>query len=151
MKITTSRWWKISLHILYSVNNHNIIKHMAGDVHEENPIGLKDYRKLKEENYYVVDKSLMIKEFMDRGSEVTLITRPRRFGKTINMSRRCPPMACWQNSLMSQRTPGIFSRTLLLCKQNMQRISIHIRLFFYPSQMQRVIRIILSCRWSFSY
>lgn len=50
------------------------------------PIGLKDYRKLKEENYYVVDKSLMIKEFMDRGSEVTLITRPRRFGKTINMS-----------------------------------------------------------------
>lgn len=38
------------------------------------PIGLKDYRKLKEENYYVVDKSLMIKEFMDRGSEVTLIT-----------------------------------------------------------------------------
>ena len=55
------------------------------------PIGLKDYRKLKEENYYVVDKSLMIKEFMDRGSEVTLITRPRRFGKTINMSRRCPP------------------------------------------------------------
>lgn len=50
------------------------------------PIGLKDYRKLKEENYYVVDKSLMMKEFMDRGSEVTLITRPRRFGKTINMS-----------------------------------------------------------------
>ena len=50
------------------------------------PIGLKDYKKLKDENYYVVDKSLMIKEYMDRGSEVTLITRPRRFGKTINMS-----------------------------------------------------------------
>ena len=39
------------------------------------PIGLKDYKKLKDENYYVVDKSLMIKEYMDRGSEVTLITR----------------------------------------------------------------------------
>ena len=50
------------------------------------PIGLKDYRKLKEDNYYIVDKSLMIKEYIDRGSEVTLITRPRRFGKTINMS-----------------------------------------------------------------
>ena len=84
------------------------------------PIGLKDYRKLKEENYYVVDKSLMIKEFMDRGSEVTLITRPR--------------------------IHGTFSKTLPLCKQNMQGISIHIRLFFYPSQMQRVIRIISSCR-----
>lgn len=33
-----------------------------------------------------VDKTLMIKEFLDRGSDVTLITRPRRFGKTINMS-----------------------------------------------------------------
>lgn len=47
------------------------------------PIGVKDYRKLKEENYYVVDKSLTIKEFMDRGSEVTLITRPRRFHRNI--------------------------------------------------------------------
>ncbi|WP_270620629.1 AAA family ATPase, partial [[Clostridium] innocuum] len=47
------------------------------------PIGLKDYRKLKEENYYVVDKSLMTKEFMDRGSEVTLITRSRRFHRNI--------------------------------------------------------------------
>ena len=51
------------------------------------PIGLKDYKKLKDENYYVVDKSLMIKEYMDRGSEVTLITRPRRFGKTIKIGR----------------------------------------------------------------
>ena len=59
---------------------------MAGDVMKRIPIGLKDYKKLKDENYYVVDKSLMIKEYMDRGSEVTLITRPRRFGKTINMS-----------------------------------------------------------------
>jgi len=47
------------------------------------PIGVKDYRKLKEENYYVVDKSLTIKEFMDQGSEVTLITRPRRFHRNI--------------------------------------------------------------------
>lgn len=50
------------------------------------PIGLKSYEKLKNENYYVVDKTLMIKDFLDRGNEVTLITRPRRFGKTINMS-----------------------------------------------------------------
>ena len=50
------------------------------------PIGLKDYEKLKRDDYYVVDKSLLIKEYLDRGSEVTLITRPRRFGKTINLS-----------------------------------------------------------------
>ena len=50
------------------------------------PIGIKDYRMLKEGNYYVVDKSMMIQDFLSRGNEVTLITRPRRFGKTINMS-----------------------------------------------------------------
>ena len=50
------------------------------------PTGIESFRKLREENYYFVDKTLMIKDFLERGSEVTLITRPRRFGKTINMS-----------------------------------------------------------------
>ena len=50
------------------------------------PIGLKSYDKLKKGNYYVVDKTMMICDFLERGNEVTLITRPRRFGKTINMS-----------------------------------------------------------------
>ena len=46
----------------------------------------KSYDKLKKGNYYVVDKTMMICDFLARGNEVTLITRPRRFGKTINMS-----------------------------------------------------------------
>lgn len=50
------------------------------------PIGLNNFKKLKEENYYFVDKSLMIRDFIMRGNEVTMVTRPRRFGKTINMS-----------------------------------------------------------------
>ncbi len=50
------------------------------------PTGIKSFRKLREENYYFVDKTLMIKDFLDRGFEVTLIIRPRRFGKTINIS-----------------------------------------------------------------
>ena len=54
------------------------------------PTGIKSFRKLREENYYFVDKTLMIKDFLERGSEVTLITRPRRFGKTINMSLILP-------------------------------------------------------------
>ena len=41
---------------------------------------------LRKEDYYFVDKSMMIQEFLRRKSIVTLITRPRRFGKTINMS-----------------------------------------------------------------
>ena len=50
------------------------------------PIGISDYRKLRENDYYFVDKTLMIKNFLDKKSQVTLITRPRRFGKTLNMS-----------------------------------------------------------------
>lgn len=50
------------------------------------PIGVQDFRKLREEGYYTVDKTMMIADFLQRKSEVTLITRPRRFGKTLNMS-----------------------------------------------------------------
>ncbi|MCD8029086.1 MAG: ATP-binding protein [Erysipelotrichaceae bacterium] len=51
------------------------------------PIGISNYRVLKERNLYHVDKTLMIKDFLDNnGTMVTLITRPRRFGKTLNMS-----------------------------------------------------------------
>ncbi len=50
------------------------------------PIGTNSFSKLVTNDYYFVDKTLMIKEFLERKSTVTLITRPRRFGKTINMS-----------------------------------------------------------------
>ena len=50
------------------------------------PIGLSDFEKLISENYYFIDKSLFIKEIMDNKTEVTLIPRPRRFGKTLNLS-----------------------------------------------------------------
>ncbi len=50
------------------------------------PIGIDDFKEIIEENYHYVDKSLFIKELLDFGSKVTLITRPRRFGKTLNLS-----------------------------------------------------------------
>ncbi|QXM05194.1 AAA family ATPase [Crassaminicella indica] len=50
------------------------------------PIGISDFKKLITENYYYVDKSLFIKEIINDGSEVILLPRPRRFGKTLNMS-----------------------------------------------------------------
>lgn len=50
------------------------------------PIGVVNYREIQYENYYTVDKTMMIQEFLERKSKVTLITRPRRFGKTSNMS-----------------------------------------------------------------
>lgn len=50
------------------------------------PLGVVDYEALKNQNYFFIDKSMMIYDFLMRKSTVTLITRPRRFGKTINMS-----------------------------------------------------------------
>ena len=49
------------------------------------PIGESDYRKACS-NYYYVDKTMMIKEILDERPVVSLYTRPRRFGKTLNMS-----------------------------------------------------------------
>ena len=48
------------------------------------PIGISDYVRAQAE-YYYVDKTLLIKEFLDQKPLVSLFTRPRRFGKTLNM------------------------------------------------------------------
>ncbi len=48
------------------------------------PIGISDYR-LASTEYYYVDKTLMIRDFLDQRPMVSLYTRPRRFGKTLNM------------------------------------------------------------------
>ena len=49
-------------------------------------IGIQDFTKLRESNFFYVDKTAFIKEWWENGDDVTLITRPRRFGKTLNMS-----------------------------------------------------------------
>ena len=50
------------------------------------PIGISDFKTLIDENYLFVDKSLLIKEFWESDGQTILVPRPRRFGKTLNMS-----------------------------------------------------------------
>lgn len=50
------------------------------------PIGVEDFEKIHSEGYYYVDKTLMIKEILDKKADVNLFTRPRRFGKTLALS-----------------------------------------------------------------
>lgn len=50
------------------------------------PVGIDDFKKLIMEHYYYVDKTNFIKELLDLKGEVNLFTRPRRFGKTLNLS-----------------------------------------------------------------
>ena len=53
---------------------------------KELPIGIEDFKVLIDNNYYFVDKTLFLRDLMHRFGKVSLFTRPRRFGKTLNMS-----------------------------------------------------------------
>lgn len=50
------------------------------------PIGVDNFKRIIEDGYYYVDKTLLIKDILDNKSTVNLFTRPRRFGKTLNLS-----------------------------------------------------------------
>ncbi|MCC8168690.1 MAG: AAA family ATPase, partial [Clostridiales bacterium] len=50
------------------------------------PIGIDDFAEVVRENFYYVDKTGMIKELLNNWGKVNLFTRPRRFGKSLNMS-----------------------------------------------------------------
>lgn len=50
------------------------------------PVGIEDFEKLRTENFYYVDKTSMIRDLLNAWGEVNLFTRPRRFGKSLNMS-----------------------------------------------------------------
>ena len=54
--------------------------------HKPLPIGVEDFKRLVDNGYYFIDKTLMIKELLENKETVNLFTRPRRFGKTLNMS-----------------------------------------------------------------
>ncbi len=49
------------------------------------PIGVNDFQEMVKGNYYYVDKTMLIKDVIDLSGKVKLVTRPRRFGKTLNM------------------------------------------------------------------
>ena len=54
------------------------------------PIGVENFEEIIKKDYYYIDKTLLIKDLIDLKSKVNLFTRPRRFGKTLNMSMlRC--------------------------------------------------------------
>ena len=50
------------------------------------PVGIEDFERIINESYYYVDKSMLIEDLLINRAPVTLFTRPRRFGKTLNMS-----------------------------------------------------------------
>ena len=50
------------------------------------PVGIDDFEKIRKNGFYYVDKTKLIEQLFSNWGEVNLFTRPRRFGKTLNMS-----------------------------------------------------------------
>lgn len=50
------------------------------------PIGISDFKEIIEKNFTYIDKTLLVQEIFEQGAKVLLIPRPRRFGKTLNLS-----------------------------------------------------------------
>ena len=50
------------------------------------PVGVSDFEKIRKNGYYYIDKTKLIEQLLDNRGKVNLFTRPRRFGKTLNMS-----------------------------------------------------------------
>lgn len=63
-----------------------MMERSVGKVRKKLPIGIDGFEKLRTNDFYYVDKTLFIKELLQNWGEVNLFTRPRRFGKTLNMS-----------------------------------------------------------------
>lgn len=50
------------------------------------PVGIEDFREIRRQGFYYIDKTKLIEQLLDSWGKVNLFTRPRRFGKTLNMS-----------------------------------------------------------------
>ncbi len=49
-------------------------------------LGTSDFKEIIDNNYYFIDKTLIVKEFLEDSGKIVLLPRPRRFGKTLNLS-----------------------------------------------------------------
>jgi hypothetical protein len=72
------------------------------------PVGLSDFKTLLTDDYHFVDKSLLVRDVMQDGATVLLITRPRRFGKTLNLS-----MLDYFFNVAETDEPNIFENSLI--------------------------------------
>ena len=86
---------------------------MRGTIKKQIAIGVEDFKKIIDKGGYFVDKTLMIQSLIESQAMVTLFMRPRRFGKTLNMSMlkcffeiggdkrifKCLPDMTWKNTM----------------------------------------------------
>lgn len=81
------------------------------------PLGISDFKKIIDGNYYYVDKTSFIQELLDTASETILIARPRRFGKTLNLS-----MLKYFFEKTTESNAHLFADTEIWKKQEYQKL-----------------------------
>lgn len=94
-------------------------------------IGTSDFKKMRVKDNYYIDKTMYIKEIIDNRSEIILITRPRRFGKTLNMS-----MLRYYFDCTMKDSKDLFKRT----KNHESRRKIHIKIRILPMYIYNIKR-----------
>ena len=83
--INSNKYWVIWCHCRRVTNKICLYRGVKMEK-KKLPVGIEIFNELIEKNYYYVDKTLLIKDIVNEGSKVTLFTRPRRFGKSLNIS-----------------------------------------------------------------
>ena len=81
------------------------------------PVGIDDFEKIRKNSFYYVDKTKLIEQLFSNWGEVNLFTRPRRFGKTLNMSMLKSFFEIGADSALFE---GLYiSRNKQLCEEHM--------------------------------
>ena len=71
---------------MYGCNGVKIKYEERGAMKKKLPVGIENFREFFTEDFYYVDKTMFIKELLQNWGKVNLFTRPRRFGKSLNIS-----------------------------------------------------------------
>ena len=119
------------------------------------PIGIENFEKLRLENFYYIDKTGLIRELLNNWGEVNLFTRPRRFGKTLNMSML-------ENFFSLDGDKSIFdgleiSKETALCEEYMGKypvVSISLKgidAWSYETAYQMAVRVIIDAAAKFYF
>ena len=86
------------------------------------PVGVEDFEKIRKEQFYYVDKTKLIEQLLDKWGEVNLFTRPRRFGKSLNMSML---RSFFEIGTAPELFDGLYiSKNEELCKQYMGKFPV---------------------------
>ena len=93
-------------------------------------IGVQDFSTLIENHYFYVDKTAFLKEWWDSGDSVTLITRPRRFGKTLTMSmtEQFFSMEYAGRSDLFEELKSGMTRNTAICRERIRSLVFHLQI-----------------------